>query len=288
MRRRTVIVILIALITITLYLFWGPLFPWNPIKTGFRKIESQRATMYITEYDNENDVLWLEELLKEEEEFHALKFKQDFKIIVLGKDSNMKRFLPWLQGTGYSVKLGSLNVIYIGPNARKSPYGIGVYLKHEISHLLMHQHTFSHEKNMEILKQAWLAEGVATYFGGPHYFTKKEFVDLWNSRGLQFNSLYMENPHDMDSSIIRLKYTYYRFFIEYLVETYGMERLQVYIKSYVCNPKSYNDLFPKVYDNDLDEVLQGFKAYMETPVNQITRGYIQMKSIMMAAVAPWA
>jgi hypothetical protein len=238
------------------------------MKIRFEKIESPRVTIYVSDYNNEDDLYKLEDLLREAEEFHGLKLKEDIKIIVLGKDSNMKRFLPWLKGTGYSVKLGSVNVIYIGPNARISPYGIGVFLKHEISHLLIHQHTSSHDKNMEILKQAWLAEGIATYFGGPHYFTKKEFVELWRTRGLHFNSLYMENPHDMDRSIIRLKYTYYRFFIEYLVETYGIEILQIYIKSYVSSPKSYIDLFPKVYEMGLDEVLQGFKAYMKTPVNQ--------------------
>jgi hypothetical protein len=238
------------------------------MKRGFEKIDSPKATIYITDYNNEDDLFKLEDLLREEEEFHGLKFKEKFKIIVLGKDSNMKRFLPWLRGTGYSVKLGSFNVIYIGPNARKSSYGIGVYLKHEISHLLLHQHTTSHNKNMEILKQAWLAEGVATYFGGPHYYTKNVFVELWKTKGLRFNHLFMENPHDMDRSIIRLKYTYYRFFIEYLVDTYGLEKLQTFIKAYIYNPKDYNELFPKVYGNELDEVLLGFKAYMETPANQ--------------------
>jgi hypothetical protein len=271
MRRRTLIVILVTLTIITLYLFWGPLFPWNPIKTGFIKIESPRVTAYITDYNNEYEIDILEDLLREEEEFHGLNFKEEFRIVVLGEKSNMKRFLPWMRGTGYSVKLGSVNVIYIGPNARKSPYGIGVYLKHEISHLLLHQNTASHEMNLEILKQAWLAEGVATYFGGPHYYTKKEFVELWKMRGLRLNHLYMENPHDMDRSIIRLKYTYYRFFIEYLVGTYGMEKLQTFIKSYVNNPKNYNTYFPEVYNKELDEVLQGFETYMETPVNQFKK-----------------
>ena len=64
----------------------------------------------------------------------------------------MKRFLPWMRGSGYSVKLGSVNVIYIGANARNSQHGIGVFLKHEISHLLIHQNTSSGGNNLEILK----------------------------------------------------------------------------------------------------------------------------------------
>lgn len=179
MKLRKIILFLIAILLILSYLFWGPLFPWNPIKIGYEKIESSKATAYITDYNGEEVVYKLDEIIQEEEKFHDLKFKEKFKIIILGKESNMKRYLPWMSGSGYSVKLGSMNVIYIGANARNSPFGIGVFLKHEISHLLIHQNTSSHDKNMEIVTQGWLAEGVATYFGGPQYYNKDEFLELW-------------------------------------------------------------------------------------------------------------
>lgn len=251
------------LLLIILYLFWGPLFPWNPLKLGHEKIESTKATIYITEYDGENVVNKLDELIQEEEEFHGMEFKKKFKIIVLGKESSMKRYLPWLSGTGYSVSMGFLNVIYIGPMARNSKYGIDVFLKHEISHLLIYQNTLSSSNNMEIVNQAWLSEGVATYFGGPHYYEKKDFIKLWEEKGLQFNSLYMENPQDMDKNIIRLKYTYYRFFIEFLIDYYGIEKFQAYLKSYCINPKNYNSIFVDIYNNDLNEILLKFDSYLK-------------------------
>jgi len=240
------------------------LFPWNPIKSGFRKIESSKATVYITEFNDENVVYKLDEILQEEEEFHGIGFKKKFKIIILGKESNMKRFLPWMRGSGYSVKLGSVNVIYIGANARNSQHGIAVFLKHEISHLLIHQNARSGSNNMEILKQGWLSEGVATYFGGPHYYDKAEFLEVWTEKGLTFNNLYEENPLEMDGSIFRLKYTYYRFFVEFLIETYGLEKLQAYLKSYIINPKNYKIIFPEIYDEELKEILQKYNAYMNS------------------------
>jgi len=112
------------LLLVVLYLFWGPLFPWNPLKFGFKKIKSSKATVYITDFKDENVVYTLDEIVQEEEIFHGLEFKEKFKIIILGKESNMKRYLPWLRGSGYSVKLGSVNVIYLGTNARNSQYGI--------------------------------------------------------------------------------------------------------------------------------------------------------------------
>jgi hypothetical protein len=249
-------------ILLVCYLFRGPLFPWNPIKSGYKKIKSSRATLYITEPEGEESVYKLDEIIADEESFHDLKFQKNIRIIVLGKESSMKRYLPWIRGSGYSVKLGSVNVIYIGARARRSPYGVGVYLKHEISHLLIHQNVSSGSKNMEILKQGWLAEGLATYFGGPRYFEKNEFLELWGRKGLSFDSLYEENPHDMGRDIIQLKYTYYRFFVEFLVESYGLEKLQDYLKEYMISPESYRAIFPEVYGLELSEILGRFDTYM--------------------------
>ena len=92
------------------YLFWGPLFPWNPIKIGYEKIDLSKGTVYINELTEKDSVVYrLDEILLEEEKFHDLKYVDNFKIIVLNKDSNMKRYLPWLKGSGYSVSLSLIN-----------------------------------------------------------------------------------------------------------------------------------------------------------------------------------
>ncbi|MFC2115480.1 peptidase MA family metallohydrolase [Bacteroidota bacterium] len=261
-RSRKKLLFLAFFLPVVLYLFWGPLFPWNPLKFGFKKIASSKANVYITDFNGESVVYKLNELIQEEEEFHALKFKEKFRIIILGKESNMKRYLPWMKGSGYSVKLGFINVIYIGANARNSQYGMDVFLKHEISHLLIHQNTSSSGNNFEILKQGWLTEGVATYFGGPYYYEKNEFIKLWMENKLTFDNLYEENPLEMDGSIFKLKYTYYRFFIEFLINTYGLEKFHSYLKRYIYTPQNYKIIFTEVYEEDLNEILKNFNYYM--------------------------
>jgi len=79
---------------------------------------------------------------------------------------------------------------------------------------------------------------------------------------LSFDSLYEENPHDMGRDIIQLKYTYYRFFVEFLIETYGLEKLQDYLKDYMISPESYRIIFPEVYGLELNEILEKFDMYM--------------------------
>jgi hypothetical protein len=62
------------LLLIVSYLFWGPLFPWNPLKIGYKKIESSKATVYITDYDDENVVYQLDEIILAGENFHGIEF----------------------------------------------------------------------------------------------------------------------------------------------------------------------------------------------------------------------
>ena len=164
-KKRYLILLSIAAVII-LYLFWGPLFPWNPVKIGYTKIDASKASVYIDKLTERDSAAFeIEEIILEAEKFHGLKYIDDFKIIILDKESNMKRYLPWLKGSGYSVSLSLADVIYIGPNARKSKFGIRRHLKHELSHMLLAQNT-TFDKAQIIHKQGWFAEGIAEYFSG--------------------------------------------------------------------------------------------------------------------------
>lgn len=200
--------VLLIFIIILIYLFWGPLFPWNPIKIGYTKISSSKATIYIDEITQNDSVVYrINELIHEEEKFHNLTYANNFKIVVLSKESNMKRYLPWLKGSDYSVSLSIADLIYIGPNARKSLRGIEPYLKHELSHLLIDQNT-TFKKSLTIHEQGWLTEGIAEYFSGHSFLSKDEFLKLCAIRNFDFKTLLEKNPLEMSLQEIRMQYTY--------------------------------------------------------------------------------
>lgn len=247
---------LLVLVIIISYLLWGPLFPWNPVKIGYKKISSKKATVYINDITEKDSVVYrINEIISEEEKFHNLKYVDGISIIILNKESNMKRYLPWLKGSGYSVTLSLVNLIYIGPNARKSSNGIEPYLKHELSHLLIDQNT-TFKKARIIHEQGWFAEGIAEYFSGHYFYSKEEFLKLCAIKNLNFKSLHEENPLKMSIGETRLKYTYYKFFIEFLVENYGLTKLQEYLKKYINHPQDYKKYFVEIYSNDIDELLK--------------------------------
>ncbi len=257
------LILLLVFMGVISYLFWGPLFPWNPFKIGYQKIESSKATVYISDLTEKDSVVYrVDEMLREEEQFHSLNYVDDFKIFILDKDSDIRRFLPWLRSPGYSVSLSLVNVIYIGPMARKSQTGIEPILKHELSHLLIDQNT-TFAKALKIHGQGWLTEGIAEYYSGRSFYGKSEFFTLAKMNDLYFTSLYEKNPLKMSTEEVKLKYAYYRYFVEFLVENYGMEKLQDYLKRYIDNPDAYKDYFVEVYAMNLDDILQKYKTSFE-------------------------
>jgi hypothetical protein len=248
-----------ALLILIYYLFWGPLFPWNPIKAGYEKISSPFATVYITKMTDKDSVVYkIDQLLHEEENFHNLTYKDEFKIIIVSEESNMKRFVPWLAGSGYSVSLSLINVIYIGPIARKSTDGIKRYLKHELSHMLIAQNT-TFEKGRLIHEQAWLSEGMAEYYSGHQFYSKSEFINLCRMKNFQFNSLSQKSPLDMSLNELKFNYTYYGLFIEFLINHYGTGKFHQYLTTYIENPEDYKDHFITIYESKLTEILNLFK-----------------------------
>lgn len=253
----------IVLLLIVLYLFWGPLLAWSPIKFGYEEIKTNKAVILIKSKTPADSVIYnIDEIIKEEESWHDLQYTDNFKIIIVDKDADMRRHLPWLKGKGHSVCIGFANLVYIGANARKSEYGIGTYIKHELSHLLIHQNTPSKKDVFEMQEQGWFTEGLATYFGGPEYFTKKEFVDLCFEKGLDLSSLNEANIIKVPVKDKRILYTHYRYFIEYLVNNYGLEKLQEYIKRYIDNPSDYENLFVEVYKEELVYILKNYDKYI--------------------------
>jgi hypothetical protein len=257
------VLLLVMAVAIVSYLFWGPLFPWNPVKIGYTEVSSPNATIYIANMTERDSMVYrIDEIIQEEEKFHDLKYAHDFKIIIPGKESSMKRFLPWLKGSRYSVSLSLADVVYIGPTARRSPNGIEPYLKHELSHLLIDQNT-TFKKALKIHEQGWLAEGVAEYFSGRSFYGRDEFLERCKANSLEFTSLYEKNPLRMSLQEVRLRYTYYRFLIEFLVDTYGIEKLQQYLKRYVNDPQDYKKLFIEVYSENLSTILDRFNASLK-------------------------
>ncbi|MFC1622714.1 peptidase MA family metallohydrolase [Patescibacteria group bacterium] len=261
-------IILSLLLIFVLYLFWGPLFPWNPLKIGYQKIQSEKCDLYIKDISSKDEIVYeIDKIIEEEEAWHDLKYKKKIKIIILDENSNMKRYLPWLKGGGYAVSMGFMNLVYIGSDIRKSKYGLEPYIKHELSHLLLHQNMSQNKDAFEMKKQGWLKEGIATHFGGPSFYQIEEFVSVCEEKGLDFSSLNEVDIWDVPVQDKKIRYSYYQYFIQFLVKEYGLDKMQIYLKKYLNNPIDYKNIFIEVYDENLNSILDKFNNYIKNKKN---------------------
>lgn len=251
------------MVALLVYLLWGPLFPWSPIKPGFQKIPASNAHIFIQNMTPADSIVYhIDGILEEEALFHQLQYQDKCTILIVDPETNMKRFAPWLRGAGYSVSLSMANLIYIGPTARTSSQGIETYLKHELSHMLMDQNT-SFRKALRMHEQGWFLEGIAQYFSGHRFYTRAEFIEICKARQIRFSDLRAGNPLGMTFQDLKLNYTYYQLFIQHLVDSYGLGSLQTFIQHYLREPDNYPQLFEMLYGVKLETILVDFKASLQ-------------------------
>ena len=52
--------------------FWGPLFPWNPVKLGYKTMRSTKAIIHIRDVTEKDSVIYnINEIIQNEEEVYA-------------------------------------------------------------------------------------------------------------------------------------------------------------------------------------------------------------------------
>ena len=141
----------IIILVIAAYLFHGPLFPWSPVKIGFKLHKADHLKVFVHQgMEQKVSGIDFNQMLEYLEETHGLEFTKPIRLVILDEESSMKRFVPWLKGSGYSVQLGYVNLIYIGSIGVQSSYGIEKYIKHELSHLIISQNTAPKRKLFEM------------------------------------------------------------------------------------------------------------------------------------------
>lgn len=251
-------IVLILIISFCLdQLFWGRLFPWSPHKFGYRQIQTAKATVILPNtVPFPKELQNINQLFTEVEQFHQLRFKKRVAIIL---PKNFSQFIKFTGQNGVACSLQTGTVIYLSPKIRAEKREMAAILKHELSHIILYQHT-SFSKSAKIPQ--WLNEGVAIYSGNPHdYYQGEEFTKLAVGRGYFFD---ITNPAQGVKKIPRkyrnrFIYAEYRSFIEYLTQKYGALKLRKYVKTVIIQPELANKLFKQIYQIDFSEMALNFK-----------------------------
>jgi hypothetical protein len=246
---------MIVLFVIYHFLF-GRLFPWSPIQFGFKQVHFSKVIVILPKESSlPKELENIDDFLFETEQFHQLQFQKPIKVILPETHNQYTRFSS---ARALACALQSGTIVFLSPDIPKEKRNRVDLLKHELSHVLLFQHTGIY-KSFKL--PDWFREGIAIYYGNPRdNYVGEAFTKAAVDEGYFFNILNAKE----EIQKIPLKHRYrflhseYLCFMEYLIETFGIDTVREYMKSLLKAPEEEFLLFRQIFDVELQEVLETF------------------------------
>lgn len=265
-RRKKYPLLMLGLLVLLLGLAWfrGPLFPWSPWKPGYETIASQKAVIYVRDRSRLGPGFFeIDEIMENAERMFNLKYQGPVKVIVTLSYPESRGFWPWKFGgvpAGQSLEVG--DVVYLRLEViEKRKMNAIEYLEHELCHSLVHQNA-GLLNAFRMNRQHWVIEGAAEYFGGPYYYNREEFVELFKNHKLIVNETSRDLYANLEPLDPKFNYTLYRFFTDYLVTTYSLPAYQAFLHAYLQDPRRARPLFAESFHVPLAAALENFASAM--------------------------
>jgi hypothetical protein len=267
LKKRKIMIGVAALLFILLAMAFpfGPLLPWSPVKPGYHTVSYANADIYFGgPADQLGDYGDVDRMMSEAEAFHQMKYLRRIKVIACKSWGDCGRALPWLHVKSLGgVTLATGDVIYITPKLKEKNFSVAEFVRHELSHALLSQHT-TILKSLKMTEQAWFSEGLAVSFGDQKaYLSRAEFL----KRTPKENLAKFIDPELIDSSTpawdAQFAYVAQRYFLEYLKSRYGADRFQEFTVKYINNPDDYRNLFNESFQLSFADAIKKFAQAIE-------------------------
>jgi len=262
------IIIVIAILAIILYLFlFGKMFPFSPVAIGFERLEFPSLIVYVQNGAVFNDWSGFDTLTVPVERFHKLKFLKKPEVFVF-RDS-----LSYIRHSPSTARFCAFpgGRLFIAPwslkEASTGKISLEIYLKHELSHVLIFQQTgmlgaFRYPK--------WLLEGIAMYsanqMGTTWYPSKTETYNYIRQGNFMPPGDYKTHREKRTKINVdaRIAFIYSEFgcIVDYLIESYGREKFQAYMEGLFING-NHDEVFKKIYGIDFVRFLEDFKTHIQ-------------------------
>lgn len=259
-------IIFTILILFSYELLWGKLFPFSPVMIGFTKYELPHSCIYIQNGGDVSNLTRIDTLIPIVEDYHELNFLYKPEIFVfrdsisfIQKSLSKARFCVYPNGR-----------LFISPWSLKEDnegkISLEIYLRHELSHSLLDQHA-------GLVKAyyypQWLMEGIAVYSSnqmGTSFYPSKSETYQYIYQGnflpaLDFKTKYEDKTKLNVKYRITFMYSEFACIVDYLIETYGREKLLAFMKNLLENSDN-NEVFKDVYNIEFEKVVLDFKKHV--------------------------
>lgn len=242
---------------------FGKLFPYSPIIIGFSKNELSNTIFYIQKEAKYGELKKINDLVPFVEKFHELKFRRKPRIFLFkDKKSFYQRSIAKARASTYYNGDIVLSPLLL-KEAEIGKISLTVYLKHELSHSLLHQYS-------GIIKAsqypAWLLEGIAAYssnqMGTSRYPSKKEtynFIRKGNFMPPQYFRTKKEDQVKLEvEHRITFMYSEFACIVDYLIKQYGKDKFLKYIKK-LTETNNHDNVFINIYNIEFNKFIHDFR-----------------------------
>lgn len=256
--------LLVAIFSVLTYeLLCGKLFSFSPIIIGFTKYELPHSSIYVQNGGDVSNLTRIDTLIPLVEDFHELKFSYKPKIFIF-RDSisfirhslSKARFCVYPNGR-----------LFISPWAikedKEGKISLEIYVRHELSHSLIDQ-------NAGLINAfrypQWLLEGIAVYSTnqmGTSFYPSKEETYRFICQGNFLQPLDFKTKNEDKTKLnveyrITFMYSEFACIVDYLVVTYGKEKLLTFMKK-LLHDSDNDEVFKEVYEIEFSKMIQDFK-----------------------------
>ncbi len=242
---------------------FGKLFPYSPLIIGFSRYELEHTVVYVQQGRDYSGLKEIDALIPKVEAFHQLAFRKKPRLFIFKDDAGYRqrsiskaRFCAFYNGD-----------VVISPWAlkevEKGEISLEIYLRHELSHSLLHQHA-------GLLRAyrypAWLLEGIAVYstgqMGTSWYPSKQETYEKIRNGNFMPPEVFKTKQEDRIPLDVKYRMTFmyseFACIVEYLIETYGKERFLSYMNE-LTRTGNHDRVFKNNYGIDFSQCVQNFR-----------------------------
>ncbi len=239
---------------------YGPLLPWSPVKPGYAMAPFTRAEVF---FGQTTSLLAgyreIDAIMTEAEAFHRLRFQRPVRVIACKNWGDCERGLPWLRVHSLGgVALATGDVIYITPKLAEMHFSTREFLRHELSHALLHQNTTLFKAYRIGQASPWLTEGLAVSFGRQRdYFSREQFLEMAARVDL---AGYFDPAHPASPWNARFAYPTQRYFIEYLKRQHGEDAFAAFLRQAIAAPDRTVALFGESFHRPMANAIDDYQG----------------------------
>ncbi|MBL8173301.1 MAG: hypothetical protein JNK48_01440 [Bryobacterales bacterium] len=255
---------LLALALLTAAFPFGPLFPWSPWKPGYHAIPLARADVFIPAGTTAPPAYrQIDAYIQAAEHTLQLSAPKRIAIVLTPTWTHFRRLMPHMRSTGIgAVTLATGGIVYVTPRIAARNFDHGEFLRHEICHAVIHQNQ-SVLAAFRISQVEWLSEGLAVMFGNQQaYVTRDEML----ARARREDILPAIDPQLRDPRTFQIRYAYqlWRYFCEFLIEHYGRETFQRYLRAVMADPSAWRTQFQSVFQTPFVEAVKSYQEKLRS------------------------